>query len=95
MQKTPNRVSLQSIKDKVRKTETISPATVPHMTIVLVHLENGFVLVGKSTPADPANFNAQLGYDFAYEDALRQAWPLEAYLLLERMAILDGRVDNG
>lgn len=87
VQKTPHRVSLQSIKDKVRKTETIHPAMAPHMTIVLVQLENGFILLGKSAPADPNNFDPKLGYDFAYEEALRHAWPLEAYLLLEKLNV--------
>lgn len=85
VQKTPNRVSLESIKAKVGFIDYFYPERHPHMTICLVTMTNGFVLVGKSAPADPANFDRELGCQFAFEDALKQAWPLEAYLLRERL----------
>lgn len=85
VQKTPNRVSLDSIKAKVVEVQYINPVICPHMTIALVKMANGFILLGDSTPADAANFNALLGQQFAYENALRKAWPLEAYLLRERL----------
>lgn len=49
------------------------------MTICVLVLRNGFVVVGKSAPMSPENFNAELGRKFAYEDAIRQMWPLAAY----------------
>lgn len=85
VQKTPNRVSLESLEAKITEKEFIYPAGRPSMTIVIVYLENGFVVVGKSAPADPENFNEELGRQFAYEDAVRQIWPLEAYLLNEKL----------
>jgi hypothetical protein len=87
VQKTPNRVTLDSMKDKIKGEEYIHPDSIPHMTICVIMLENGFALVGKSTPADAENFNEELGEKFAFEDALRQMWPLEAYLLRERMML--------
>lgn len=53
------------------------------MTICLLVMRNGFVVIGKSAPLDPANFNAELGQKFAYEDAVRQCWPLYAFANLE------------
>jgi len=85
VQKTPNRVSLESLVAKIRFVDFIFPERHPHMTLCLVTLENGYIVVGKSTPADPDNFNAEIGMRFAKEDALRQVWPLEAYLLREKM----------
>ena len=85
VQKTPNRVSIESIRAKITCTELIHPESAPHMTIAVITMDNGFFLVGKSTPADPANFDAALGEKFAIEDAERHAWPLEAYLLREKM----------
>jgi len=85
VQKTPNRVSLDSMEKKIKHTEFLHPGLMPHMTICFMLLENGFALIGKSTPADPENFDEKLGMKFAYEDALRQMWPLEAYLLREKM----------
>lgn len=55
------------------------------LTICVLVVENGFVLIGKSAPADPVNFDKAKGRVFAYEDALRQLWPLEGYLLRERL----------
>lgn len=85
VQKTPSRVTLDSMKAKVDQVEYYHPLLAPEMTVAMVKLKNGFVLVGKSAPADPANFDAPLGQKFAFEDALRQMWPLEGYALRERM----------
>lgn len=81
VQKTPNRVTLDSIKNKIQRVDYINPDIAPQMTIALVKMENGYIVVGKAAPADPANFNKELGEKFAYEDAVRQIWPLEGYRL--------------
>jgi hypothetical protein len=78
---TGHRVSLESIEKKVRQVEYYRPAMADHMTIALVKMWNGFIVVGKSAPADPKNYNAELGQHAAYEDALQQVWALEGYLL--------------
>lgn len=83
--KSPNRISLEQIRSKIIDKEFFHPATLPRMTICVLLLENGFAVVGKSTPADGVNFNEELGRKFAYEDAERQVWPLEAYLLRQGM----------
>ena len=70
------------------------PNSVPHehplrlMTLAFVVTRSGFVVVGKSAPASPENFNEVKGRQFAYEDAIRQLWPLMGYALKERM--IDG-----
>jgi len=86
VQKTPNRVSLDSILAKITDEEFWHPLIIPHMTVVAIKLENGYVIIGQSTPADPANFDEELGIKFAREDAVRQIWKLEAYLLREIMS---------
>ncbi len=55
------------------------------MTICTLVTNNGFIVLGKSAPADSQNFNADLGRKFAREDAIRQLWPLMAYALKERI----------
>ena len=55
------------------------------MTLCFIAMQNGYIVVGKSAPASPDNFNKELGEHFAYKDALRQIWPLEGYLLRERL----------
>jgi len=86
VQKTPNRIDLDDILAKIEFEDYIAPERHPHMTLCVVTLDNGYIIIGKSTPADPLNFDEQLGRKFAKEDAIRQIWPLEAYLLRERMS---------
>jgi Phage protein (N4 Gp49/phage Sf6 gene 66) family len=87
VQQTQNRVTLESMLAKIVAEEFIHPDLIPHMTICVITLQNGFALVGKSAPADPENFDEALGHKFAKEDAIRQMWSLEAYLLRERMML--------
>lgn len=89
VQKTPHRVSLDSIIEKIAHTDYVYPDRHPHMTLAIITMQNGFIFVGKATPADPTNFDEALGKKFAYEDAIRQIWPMEAYLLREKMACQD------
>lgn len=58
------------------------------LSVCLLVMKNGFVLVGKSAPASAENFNAELGRKFAYEDAIRQLWPMEGYVLRENLNLL-------
>lgn len=87
VQKTTSRVTLDNLKSKIVAEEYTNPLCAPHLTIAVLLTANGFTLVGKSAPADPANFDVEAGKSFAYEDALRQLWPLEGYLLRERLAV--------
>jgi Phage protein (N4 Gp49/phage Sf6 gene 66) family len=56
------------------------------LSVCILVMKNGFVVIGKSAPASPENFNAELGREFAYEDAVRQLWPLMGYALRDRLA---------
>ena len=85
VQKTENRVSLDSILERIKHVDYMCPHRHEHLTLAIITLVNGFVIIGKSAPADPANYDKALGEKFAYEDAVRQIWPLEAYLLREKL----------
>src|SRR3546814_10183179 len=63
-------------------------ANLDKMTLCSLVLQNGFAVIGKSAPASPENFDAEKGRLFAYEDAIKQLWPLEGYALRERLARL-------
>jgi hypothetical protein len=56
------------------------------LSICIIVMRNGFTIIGKSAPASAANFNADLGRRLAYEDAVRQIWPLMGFALRERLA---------
>lgn len=97
---THPRVSVKSMEDKIvaqhyftagaavaalgQPTNPNSPLDI--LTICILVMENGFTVIGKSAPASPENFDAEKGKTFAYEDAIKQLWPLEGYALRERLA---------
>lgn len=85
VQKTVNRVSLDQILKKIHHIDYYNPPRHPHFTICLITMNNGFIAIGDSAPADPLNYDEALGKQFAYENAVRKLWPLEAYALLETM----------
>jgi hypothetical protein len=79
--KTDNRVTLDSLKSKIVDARYYRPDFAPHLTVAVLLCSNGFTPVGKSAPADPANFDEDVGRRFAFDDALRQLWALEGYAL--------------
>lgn len=56
-----------------------------HLTVALVEMKNGFMVLGKAAPADPRNYSQEVGERYAYEDAIKQLWPLEGYALCEHL----------
>lgn len=56
------------------------------LTLCVLTMRNGFTIIGKSAPASSENFDAEKGRTFAFEDAIRQLWPLEGYLLRDRLS---------
>lgn len=64
------------------------PSTAPMdlLTLCILTMRNGFTVIGKSAPASPENFDEDKGQRFAYEDAIKQLWPLEGYALRERLS---------
>lgn len=55
------------------------------LSVCILVMKNGFTVIGKAAPASAVNFNRELGKKFAYEDAIRQLWPLEGYALREKL----------
>lgn len=61
------------------------PRELETLTICLIVMANGFTVIGKAAPASPENFNAELGRKYAYEDGVRQVWPLMGFALRDKM----------
>lgn len=55
------------------------------LTFCVLILRNGFTVTGESACASPENFNAELGRKIARQNAVQKIWPLEGYLLRERL----------
>lgn len=91
------RVQLKDIEDSIgarydftgeRAIAALPAPAVPALAVLsicILVMKNGFVVIGKSAPASAENFNAELGRKFAYEDAIRQLWPLMGYALRDKL----------
>lgn len=55
------------------------------LTICVLVLKNGFTVTGESACASPQNFDAELGREIARANAAAKIWPLEGYLLKQRL----------
>lgn len=82
-----NKVTLEGIKAKI-KAECYLVLPDGRTTVCMLSLENGYTIKGISACVDESNFNIELGRKYAYEDAIRQIWPLEGYLLAQRLYLL-------
>lgn len=54
-------------------------------TLCILTLENGYTIQGLSACVDANNFDLNVGRMIAHQNAMRQIWPLEGYLLAERL----------
>lgn len=77
----PNRVTITAMQERIAGVEYLTNLT---MTVCIITMKNGYKVLGESACVDPAEFNKALGEQYAYEDAIRNLWPLEGYLLAER-----------
>lgn len=90
--KTAPRVTEESIKAKIVDVSYLMPEIVNDFdsddmtTICKIRMENGFVFIGHSTPASKANFDAEVGKRYAYDNAFKQIWTHEGYLLRETLS---------
>lgn len=55
------------------------------LTVCCLTLQNGFTVTGESACASPENFNSELGMKIARENARNKIWPLEGYLLKQKL----------
>ena len=55
------------------------------LTFCVLVLRNGFTVTGESTCASPENFDAGIGRQIAWENAVQKIWPLLGFALKERL----------
>lgn len=55
------------------------------LTICILTLRNGFQVTGESAAASPENFDVEIGKGIARKNAMQKIWPLEGYLLKQRL----------
>jgi len=56
------------------------------LTVCCLTLQNGFTVTGESAAASPENFDVEIGRKIARQNAREKIWPLEGYLLKEKLA---------
>ena len=78
------KVTLDGIKAKI-KGETYLVLPDGRSTLCILTMQNDYTIKGLSACVDPAEFDLNMGRKFAFEDAIKQIWPLEGYLLAEEM----------
>lgn len=79
-----NTVTLEKIESKIRS-ESYIVLPDGRTTICQITLINNFTVNGHSACVDQKNFDFEIGRKIAREDAIRQIWPLEGYLLSQRI----------
>lgn len=93
---TAPRITLDYIKDQIEQQWFVTADRIPserarlavvekikHITVCLMIMKNGFCVIGKSAPMSPENFDEEKGKTFAYEDCIRQLWPMYAFAQLQ------------
>jgi hypothetical protein len=65
------------------------------LSVCILVMKNGFCVIGKSAPAVGSNYDEQLGKNFAYEDAVRQLWPMMGYALREKLFLTNSLTSEG
>lgn len=85
------RVTLADLKARVTETEYLYSA---HLTIAVLTMDNGYFVVGRAAPVDPTNCDRDYGRKLAYDDAIRQMWPLVAFAHLEDIKENDAKEDG-
>ena len=92
----------RQIQDKGLNAPRLSPADIDSLlgdaqyhvvpgttvTVCAITLLNGFVVVGTSAAASPANFDEDIGRQIAYRNAREQVWALAGYALRDKLAKL-------
>ena len=63
-------------------------------TVCKIGMKNGFQFVGTSGAASPKNYNKEIGDKIAYDNAFKQIWSHEGYVLkevLHQIAVVNAR----
>jgi hypothetical protein len=79
-----NKVTIEQIEGKIVE-ESYLVLPDGRTTLCTITLQNGFTIQGLSACVDISNFDLKIGRKWAREDAIKKIWPLEGYLLAQRI----------
>lgn len=78
MKNTVTQAQIDAIWDKAEK-KTFT--AFDKCLVMIVKLENGFILTESSACVDPANYDEKIGYDICKERIKNRLWEFEGYRL--------------
>lgn len=81
MSDLPNKVTKDDLDHLVAQSKTTFTNPAGTLTHCVITLPCGYTITGESACVDPANYNKELGEEYALEQAVDKLWPLEGYLL--------------
>lgn len=81
-----SKVTIEDIKAKIANVQYVAPFGTT-LTVCVITLQNGFNVTGESACVDAANYDAKIGADIAYNNAVDKVWLLEGYALAERLHV--------
>ncbi|WP_193108483.1 Gp49 family protein [Escherichia coli] len=76
---------IRAAHEGVREVLSVHPST-RSLTICVLVLYNGFIVTGESACASPENFDAEIGRKVVRKNAIEKIWPLEGYLLKQKLS---------
>ena len=76
-------VDLEEMLDSAEKEEQVFHRKA---MVVCYLLRSGFTVIGKSSVVNPEKFKIEFGRKLCREDALKQMWLLEGYLVQQRLS---------
>ena len=84
---SPDRLTPDYLKSRI--TGTDFTRLTDTLTVCVITMQNGFTVTGESACAAVENYNQELGEKISFENAFDKLWPLEGYLLREKMSLRD------
>jgi hypothetical protein len=94
---TARRITLDFIKSQIghfwfttgdrciaERSKILAHEPLTRLTLCFIVMKSGFIIIGKSAPLSAENFDPEKGRTFAWEDGIRQLWPMFAFHWLQR-----------
>lgn len=78
------KVTLEGIREKI-KGEIYMVMPDARTTVCQLTLTNGYTVNGTSACVDESEFDINIGRKIAFDNAVEKIWPLEGYLLAEKL----------
>lgn len=79
-----NKVTIDDINESIKQID-FDVLKDGKTTVCTLTLYNGFTVRGESSVVDPANFNKDLGEQYAEQSARNNVWPVLGAILADRL----------